>query len=186
MGQHEASCNCEQNVPEWTSYHDSRWNDVATPVSCLCLPLQLLLSNLPGSHPRDSLDRNLSSSRHRWWCDSSNAHFLWPINNTMCHRSLRLCWHSRLSGLSCRHAHLPLRIHRVRSDFLSTEKWQFCTYLKGKQYVGLKKKWSSRCKDQLTQKTKFSEFVKHTYMPPMVPASLSLQEVLANSVEKNL
>lgn len=140
MGQHEASCNCEQNVPEWTSYHDSRWNDVATPVSCLCLPLQLLLSNLPGSHPRDSLDRNLSSSRHRWWCDSSNAHFLWPINNTMCHRSLRLCWHSRLSGLSCRHAHLPLRIHRVRSDFLSTEKWQFCTYLKGKQYVGLKNK----------------------------------------------
>lgn len=54
MGQHEASCNCEQNVPEWTSYHDSRWNDVATPVSCLCLPLQLLLSNLPGSHPRQS------------------------------------------------------------------------------------------------------------------------------------
>lgn len=118
---------------------------------------------------------------------SSNAHFLRPINNTMCHWSLRLCWDSRLSGLSRRHAHLPLRIHRVRSDFLSTEKWQFCAYLKGKQYVGLeKKKSSSRCKDQLTQKTKFSEFVKHTYMPQMVPASLSLQEVLANSEGKKL
>lgn len=64
MGQREASYNCEQNVPDWMSYHDSRWDEGATPVSCLCLPLQLLLSNLPGSH--SSLDRNLSGSRHRW------------------------------------------------------------------------------------------------------------------------
>lgn len=65
MGQHEDGCNCEQSTSNWVSYHSSRWDDGATPASCLCLLLHLLLSSLPGSHPRDSLDRNLSS-RHRW------------------------------------------------------------------------------------------------------------------------
>lgn len=128
MGQREASCNCDQNVPNRMSYLDSRWDDGATPGSCLCI--------FPAHTQGTALTETWADKG-----DSSAAHFLWPIN-TLCHQSLRLsgtCGWS--SGLSHRHAHLPVRICSFRSDLVSTEKWQFCTYLKQKAVCGCETKY---------------------------------------------
>lgn len=86
MGQCEAGCNCEQNASNWMRYHEPRWDDGATPASCLCISL---------AHTQGTVLTETWAAADTG--DSSAARFLWP-SNTMCHHSLGLCWHLRLLG----------------------------------------------------------------------------------------
>lgn len=103
------------------------------------------------------------------------------VPSTLCHQSLRLCWYLRWSGLSHRHAHLPLRICSFRAALVSTEKWQFCTYLKKKAVCGFETKYGVLGAKVTSLKRWDSQNLFITHICP-----LSMQEVLANSWNKNL